>query len=132
MYNLESIGTADGSWAESVDLTRFIAADNEFETIPDEVFPDVDPRDLENEDEAKGNQFGGLETLDLRGNVLVSLPIGLRRLQVLTSLNLVSKLQPAAYILLTLISQTTSSGTNVSTSFLKSRVFEISNLLATS
>lgn len=37
----------------------------------------------------------GLETLDLHGNVLVALPIGLRRLQLLTTLNLVS-----TYILL--------------------------------
>jgi hypothetical protein len=59
MYSLESIGAADGSWAESVDLTRLIAADNELEVIPDKVFPDVDPRDSEDDEDAKGNQFGG-------------------------------------------------------------------------
>lgn len=88
MYSLESMGAQDGSWAESVDLTRFIAADNELEVIPDEVFPDTDPKDLMEEEDAQGNQFGGLETLDLHGNVLVALPIGLRRLQLLTTLNL--------------------------------------------
>ena len=87
MYNLESM---DGSWAEAVDLTNFVAADNEFELIGDNVFPDIDPRELVDDDDAKGNQFGGLETLDLHGNVLVALPLGLRRLGLLTTLNLVS------------------------------------------
>ncbi len=32
----------------------------------------------------------GLETLDLHGNVLIALPLGLRRLELLTTLNLVS------------------------------------------
>lgn len=31
----------------------------------------------------------GLETLDLHGNVLIALPLGLRRLELLTTLNLV-------------------------------------------
>jgi hypothetical protein len=87
MYDLESIG--NGAWAESVDLTRFIAADNELETIEDTIFPDTDPRDTADEDE-RGHQFGGLESLDLHGNMLYSLPVGLRRLEHLTSLNLVS------------------------------------------
>jgi hypothetical protein len=87
MYNLESM---DGSWAEAVDLTRFVAADNEFELIGDEVFPDIDPRELADDEDAKGNQFGGLETLDLHGNILVALPLGLKRLELLTTLNLVS------------------------------------------
>jgi hypothetical protein len=89
MYELESIGTYDGSWAESVDLTRFIAADNEFETLDDFIFPDSSPESLQEDDEGKGNIFGGLETLDLHGNLLISIPIGFRRLTHLTSLNLV-------------------------------------------
>ncbi|KAI9151604.1 Leucine-rich repeat-containing protein 40 [Paramyrothecium foliicola] len=89
MYELESIGTYDGSWAESVDLTRFVAADNEFETLDDFVFPDSSPESLQDE-EGGGNIFGGLETLDLHGNLLVSIPIGFRRLSQLTSLNLSS------------------------------------------
>lgn len=60
MYNLESVGTQDGSWAEAVDITKFIAADNELEVLSDEVFPDIDPRDLANDEDSKGNQFGGM------------------------------------------------------------------------
>lgn len=89
MYNLESIGKYDGSWAESVDLTRFVAADNEMEMIDDSVFPDIDPEELAEDEDAQGNIFAGLETLDLHGNVLIALPAGLRRLTLLTSLNLV-------------------------------------------
>lgn len=90
MYNLESIGGSDGSWAESVDLTRFVAADNELEMIDEGLFPDADPEKLAEDEDAQGCIFGGLETLDLHGNMLISLPAGLRRLALLTSLNLVS------------------------------------------
>ncbi|CZT02443.1 related to receptor-like protein kinase 5 precursor [Rhynchosporium agropyri] len=88
MYNLESIAARNGAWAESVDLTRLIAAGNELEILSDDIFPDVDPRENAGDEDAKGNQFGGLETLDLHENVLIALPIGLRRLELLTSLNL--------------------------------------------
>lgn len=90
MYNLESIGGGDGAWAESVDLTRFVAADNELEMIDDSIFPDCDPQDTADDEDSQGNIFGGLETLDLHGNMLIALPMGLRRLPQLTSLNLVS------------------------------------------
>ncbi|TVY36664.1 Leucine-rich repeat-containing protein [Lachnellula occidentalis] len=86
MYNLDAI--EDGSWAEAVDLKRFVAAGNELEVIHDHVFPDTDPREHMDDEDAKGNQFGGLETLDLHGNVLMGLPLGLRRLELLTTLNL--------------------------------------------
>ena len=89
MYNLDSIAEFGGSWAESVDLTRFVAADNELEMISDSVFPDVDPQELADDEDSQGNIFAGLETLDLHGNILVNLPMGLRRLSLLTSLNLV-------------------------------------------
>lgn len=92
MYNLESIGGDDGAWAESVDLTRFVAADNELEMIEDSIFPDSDPQDMADDEDSQGNIFGGLETLDLHGNMLIALPMGLRRLPQLTSLNLVSLL----------------------------------------
>jgi len=59
MYSLESVGAQDGTWAESVDLTRFVAADNELEIIADDVFPDVDPQENGDDEDAKGNQFGG-------------------------------------------------------------------------
>ncbi|KAI0417764.1 hypothetical protein F5X98DRAFT_339487 [Xylaria grammica] len=89
MYDLESIGRGDGAWAESVDLTRFVAADNELEMIDDSIFPDVGPNDFTSEDvDDRGRIFWGLESADLHGNMLISLPLGLRRLQQLTSLNL--------------------------------------------
>ncbi|RYP31122.1 hypothetical protein DL766_004552 [Monosporascus sp. MC13-8B] len=89
MYDLEFIGRDDGAWAESVDLTRFVAADNELETIDDAVFPDTDPTDSVDDDEGgSGHHFAGLEFLDLHNNSLITLPMGLRRLHFLTSLNL--------------------------------------------
>ncbi|PLN81214.1 leucine-rich repeat protein [Aspergillus taichungensis] len=86
MYDFDPDSTTD--WYESVDLVKFIAADNEFKELPDHAFPDVDPSDPDLEDDSKGNQFGGLETLDLHGNLLQSLPLGFRRLQRLQTLNL--------------------------------------------
>ncbi|KXJ97074.1 hypothetical protein Micbo1qcDRAFT_229825 [Microdochium bolleyi] len=88
MYDLEAVNGHGGSWAECVDLTRFVAADNELETLDDALFPDADPSDGADDDDYQGHQFGGLEALDLHGNMLISLPLGLRRLQVLTTLNL--------------------------------------------
>ncbi|KAF9880383.1 hypothetical protein CkaCkLH20_02337 [Colletotrichum karsti] len=88
MYDMESMGTYDGSWAESVDLTRFVAADNELETIDDSIFPDVAPEEMAQDEDSNGNIFGGLEAMDLHGNCLISLPMGLRQLRLLTSLNL--------------------------------------------
>jgi hypothetical protein len=89
MYNLEAITGQGSSWAESVDLTRFVAADNELETLGEDIFPDIDPQQVLDDEDSKGNQFCGLETLDLHGNLLKAAPLGLRRLQVLTTLNLV-------------------------------------------
>lgn len=89
MYDLESIG-AGGSWAESVELTRLIAADNELETLDDAMFPDRSFEELENDEEGRGNMFGGLETVDLHGNQLLAIPMGFRRFTQLTTLNLVS------------------------------------------
>lgn len=90
MYNLSSMGSGGGSWAESVDLTRLVAADNEFETLDDVLFPDAIPDsfDMDDDDDAPPNIFGGLETMDLHGNKLAAVPIGFRRLTQLTSLNL--------------------------------------------
>lgn len=74
-------------WGEIVDLTALIAADNDFEVIPDELFPDVDVNaSLDND--AHGPQFEGLQALDLHGNMLREIPSGLRRLQQITKLNL--------------------------------------------
>ncbi|KAF2145023.1 uncharacterized protein K452DRAFT_244600 [Aplosporella prunicola CBS 121167] len=76
------------TWAETVDLTRFIAADNEIERLPDDLFPDVDPLEASEDFDASPNQFGGVEMLDLHGNILKQLPIGMRRLENLSVLNL--------------------------------------------
>ncbi|CAG7916969.1 unnamed protein product [Penicillium olsonii] len=76
------------NWFENVDLVKFIAADNELEHIADEVFPDVNPEEFDPDSDDRGLQFGGLETLDLHGNMLKSLPMGLRRMQNLRTLNL--------------------------------------------
>lgn len=92
MYNLDSVGSSGGSWAESVDLTRLVAADNEFEMLDDALFPDSipDAYDMDDDEDAPPIIFGGLETMDLHGNKLAAVPIGFRRLGQLTSLNLVS------------------------------------------
>ncbi|KAK3705474.1 hypothetical protein LTR37_013291 [Vermiconidia calcicola] len=89
MYDASVLEVCKVSWAEVVDLTRLNAADNEIEELADAVFPDVSAEELaENDDQTAGNQFGGLETLDLHGNKLQALPMGLRRLERLTMLNL--------------------------------------------
>ena len=89
MYNSETIDAGDGAWYESVDLVRLVAADNELEHLGEDVFPDsgADATDAIYED-SQGMLFAGLDTLDLHGNSLQSLPLGLRRLERLTTLNL--------------------------------------------
>lgn len=89
MYDSASMENSSVSWYEAVDLTRFIGADNEIEGIGDGVFPDASKEALAMEVDSKGNLFGGLEFLDLHGNLLQQVPIGLRRLEQLTVLNLV-------------------------------------------
>jgi hypothetical protein len=90
MYDSEFNKDSEIPWNEVVDLVRFVAADNEIETIADDAFPDVDPESWD--EEVKGPQFGGLEVLDLHGNVLFDVPMGLKRLGCLTTLNLVCQL----------------------------------------
>jgi Leucine-rich repeat (LRR) protein len=87
MYNSAAMAEGQVNWAEVVDLTKLIATDNEFEHLDDSVFPDRSVEDLAMDDESEGNQFGGLELLDLHRNSLQTLPMGLRRLERLTSLN---------------------------------------------
>ncbi|KAH0542848.1 hypothetical protein FGG08_002802 [Glutinoglossum americanum] len=89
MYDVDPNAAASVEWYESVDLVRFIAADNEIEEIGDWVFPDIGPKGrTEEEIDSRGNQFGGLESLDLHGNLMKSVPNGLRRLERLSTLNL--------------------------------------------
>ncbi|PWY69837.1 leucine-rich repeat-containing protein 40 [Aspergillus sclerotioniger CBS 115572] len=86
MYDFDPNSTTE--WYESVDLVRFIAADNEFTELPNDAFPNIDAQELDPDIDERGNQFGGLELLDLHGNMLQSLPLGFRRLQRLHTLNL--------------------------------------------
>lgn len=88
MYDLDTLNTSSGAWYESVDIRRLNAAENEFQDL-DEMFPDRSAEELRHEDdETKGTIFGGLEMLDLHGNLLQHVPVGLRQLQHLTILNL--------------------------------------------
>ena len=88
VMSMYDAGAGDGAWYESVDLVRLIAADNELESLKDEIFPDDTAASHSADDDYQGNLFGGLETLDLHGNYLKAIPIGLRRLDRLTTLNL--------------------------------------------
>lgn len=125
MYDFESVGAGE-SWAESVDLTRFVAADNELETLDDFIFPDSEPG--KPEDDSQGNIFGGLETLDMHGNLLVGVPLGFRRLTHLTSLNLVRSLFVFSRVYTNIPSRQTAFRTTVSTQLLRFRHCEISSL----
>jgi len=88
MYDLDTLNTSSGAWYESVDIRRLNAAENELQDI-DEMFPDRSAEELRHEDdETEGTIFGGLEILDLHGNSLQHVPVGLRQLQHLTILNL--------------------------------------------
>ncbi|KAK5132705.1 hypothetical protein LTR08_008749 [Meristemomyces frigidus] len=88
MYNASAMEEGKVNWAEVVDLTKLIAADNELDVLDEDIFPDRSADELAAEEEGQGSQFGGLETLDLHNNLLRTLPMGLRRLERLTTLNL--------------------------------------------
>ncbi|KAK5740625.1 hypothetical protein LTR17_004430 [Elasticomyces elasticus] len=90
MFDAKAMETAGVNWAEVVDLTKLLAADNELEDLGNGVFPD---RAAETWAEADGegmgtSPFGGLEVMDLHGNHLGSLPMGMRRMERLTKLDL--------------------------------------------
>lgn len=86
MYTYDSNDTTV-AWGEVVDLSSLIAADNELEALPEAMFPDIDFEALIDSDEG-GPQFGGLQTIDVHGNSLRELPLGLKRLSQLSRLNL--------------------------------------------
>ncbi|KAF1942779.1 L domain-like protein [Clathrospora elynae] len=75
------------AWGEIMDLNVILAADNELEKLSQTMFPDVAVEDMIDSDEA-GPQFGGVQSIDLHGNMLRELPLGLRRLSQLSKLNL--------------------------------------------
>ncbi|ORX99555.1 hypothetical protein BCR34DRAFT_606574 [Clohesyomyces aquaticus] len=75
------------AWGEVVDLTVIIAADNELQSLPDRMFPDIDMESAFDSDDA-GPQFGAVQSFDLHGNALRQLPVGLRHLSQLSKLNL--------------------------------------------
>jgi Leucine-rich repeat (LRR) protein len=77
------------NWSECVDLTKFNMADNKLEKLEDDIFPDVTNAELESAEVGEQNgQLRGLEALDLHNNLLNELPLGMRRLQKLRSLNI--------------------------------------------
>ena len=88
MYGREALGSSKSAWYESVDLTWFSAANNELETLDPRLFPEVDS--LDDVDEEAPIVFGNLGGLDLHGNLLRAVPMGIRSLQNLVTLNLVS------------------------------------------
>jgi len=88
MYDADQMQDSKVSWNESVDLSRFIAADNQLTALFDDVFPDIDPGTSAENEEERDFPFAGLELLDFHGNKLQTLPMGLRRLERLTVLNL--------------------------------------------
>lgn len=77
------------NWSQMTDLALFVAADNDLDMISDDIFPDV-TTEVAMDNEIKGLQFRGIEMLDLHGNNLQAVPTGLRWLERLTTLNLVS------------------------------------------
>jgi hypothetical protein len=88
MYQYDASDTTV-AWGEIVDITSILAADNELQTLPISMFPDISVEDSIDLDEG-GPQFGGVQNIDLHGNILQSLPLGLMRLTQLSKLNLVS------------------------------------------
>mgnify|MGYP002477041757 FL=1 len=79
------------NWSQMTDLVRFVAADNELDTISDDIFPDIATEvAMDDEKEVKGLQFRSVEMIDFHGNNLQTVPSGLRWMERLTVLNLVS------------------------------------------
>lgn len=100
MYDADQMEGSNISWSQTMDLVRFMAADNEFETISDEVFPDIDTETAANdESNPKALQFRGVEMIDFHGNLLQAIPTGLRWLERLTVVNLVSFMPPTNHLL---------------------------------
>lgn len=97
MYDEQAMQRSSLAWNETVDLNYLNAADNEIVEIPDVAFPDMSMEELAQSSESTSNQFGGLATLDLHGNMLKHIPMGIRRLERLTTLNLVTTPERCLY-----------------------------------
>ncbi|MCJ1310781.1 hypothetical protein MMC25_004448 [Agyrium rufum] len=89
MYDPDAASNSKIAWYECVDLVKMMAADNEITSLDPAAFPDT-PLDtfLEPGDAEPNRVFAALQSLDMHGNRLTSLPIGIRRLESLTILNL--------------------------------------------
>ena len=94
MYDTNAAGSSGVSWYECVDLVKLLASDNEIALLDPQGFPDV-PHEADPFDDGDGDGknhinhiFACLQTIDLHGNRLSSLPLGIRRLNHLTTLNL--------------------------------------------
>ncbi|KAL8686283.1 MAG: hypothetical protein Q9218_007213 [Villophora microphyllina] len=87
MYELDTLTDGGPTWYESIDLIKLNAADNQFEEIEWRLF---DGNAGEDEMTAQSNAdiFSSLQTLDLHGNRLHSIPSSLRDFEHLTVLNL--------------------------------------------
>lgn len=84
MYEPDTM-TDGPTWYESVDLTRLDASNNQLEDLGWDY---LDERLEDREDRLQGNIFNGLQSLDLHGNLLRSLPSSLHSLEHLTILSL--------------------------------------------
>ncbi|KAF2153651.1 L domain-like protein, partial [Myriangium duriaei CBS 260.36] len=88
MYDSQSIADSGIAWNEAVDITTFIAADNRLGSLSDDAFPDIDPEDTYSEADKQASIFAAVVRMDIRSNQLLGLPVGLKYLRRLTTLNL--------------------------------------------
>ena len=94
MFDSNAVGSSSVSWYECVDLVKLLASDNEITSLDPGGFPDV-PHETDPFHDGDGDEknsinhvFASLQTLDLHSNRLTGLPLGIRRLNYLTTLNL--------------------------------------------
>lgn len=88
MYDPSAISASGIAWNETMDLSSFNAADNRLTSLSPEAFPDVDPAEAYQDEDAKVSIFASVERMDIRGNQLLNLPAGFGHLSRLTILNL--------------------------------------------
>ncbi|MCJ1399608.1 hypothetical protein MMC11_002810 [Xylographa trunciseda] len=86
MYEHNDAGSV--AWYETVDLTRLIAADNDITDITAAFTPPGISEHADQEEDAAGGVFAGLEFIDLHGNRVTTIPPVFSSLLRLTTLNL--------------------------------------------